>query len=51
MIQIIVRLIITGALLFFVYQETGWATTLCLALVTLTLELQAMALNKITGRF
>ena len=42
MITVIIRIILSLVLLYFVYEETGWATTLSLFLVFLNIELQAL---------
>jgi hypothetical protein len=37
--NMIVRILGAIALMYFVYQETGWATTICLSFITLQVEL------------
>ncbi len=39
---LVVRLLLSAALLYVVYGETGWATTFVLASVTLCLECQTV---------
>ena len=41
MITLIIRIILSLILLYFVYEETGWATTLSLFLVFVNNELLA----------
>lgn len=42
----IIRCLMTITLLYFVYQETGWATTLCLFLSAIANELIGFELSK-----
>jgi hypothetical protein len=44
--MIAVRLILTAALLGFVYCETGWATTVALALNTFAIETVVFAIRE-----
>jgi hypothetical protein len=39
MLQIILRIICSLVLVYFVYKETGWATALCIGLLGLGVEL------------
>lgn len=45
--MVVRRGILTGILLVFVYQETGWATTTALFLVALQAELSTIAYTKL----
>jgi len=44
---VVIRVLMTGTLLVFVYFETGWATALSLALVFLSIEANAKLVSMI----
>jgi hypothetical protein len=43
----LIRIILTIVLLYFIYGETGWATTTFAALVAISFELFSYSINKI----
>ena len=45
--QRIVRLMLTAALVYFVWQETGWATATAISLTAVAQELSSYALGNI----
>lgn len=44
----VVRYILTGILLYCVYEETGWATTLFSTLVAVRSEIDFLVMEKLT---
>ena len=48
-VQLPVRILLSGIVLWFVYQETGWATTTALACLTLGIEVGVVRLMYLAG--
>lgn len=45
--QIVTRLILTGILLYFVFKETGWATTTAIGLISVAEEVSGFTIKNI----
>lgn len=46
MVNTIIRLLLSSVLLYFVYKETGWATTLAMFLLFVNVEIEAFIVNR-----